>query len=101
MNKQGVKTLLQIEETEINLKHLCRYVIRKHLLRLDRHGALFNKISELGLPTSLRQYLLYHVNLEYKQMKTTDDGKLLKTTCTHSRITTYKMQNMPKFCIDA
>ena len=48
---------------EICLKHLCREAIRKHLLHLDLHQSLFNRIPLLGLPKPLVQYLLYNMSL--------------------------------------
>ena len=48
----------------LNLKHLCREAIRKHLLHLDPHTHLFGRISLLGLPFSLMKFLLYNVCLE-------------------------------------
>ena len=48
----------------LNLKHLCREAIRKHLLNLDPHHHLFGRIPQLGLPPSLTKFLLYNVSLE-------------------------------------
>ena len=45
-------------ETKLDLKHICREVIRKHLQRLDCLN-LFLLIPMLGLPSPLCDYLLY------------------------------------------
>ena len=44
------------------LKHICRRMIRKHLLKLDRHRNLFVNIPQLGLPSIITEYLLYGVS---------------------------------------
>ena len=44
---------------KLNLKHICRRMIRKHLLKLDRHKNLFVRIPQLGLPSIITEYLLY------------------------------------------
>ena len=48
----------------LNLKHLCREVIRNHLLDLDPHPHLFGRIPQLELSSSLTKFLLYNVSLE-------------------------------------
>ena len=47
------------------LKHICREVIRKHLLSLDNQSNLFGTIPRLGgeIPFSLVHYLLYNMSL--------------------------------------
>ena len=47
---------------KLNLKHICRWVIRKHLLKLDRHKNLFVNIPQLGLPSIITEYMLYGVS---------------------------------------
>ena len=65
----GESTVSEIEDLfkcpafEKGLKHMCREVIRKHLLELDEHN-LFHRIPKLGLPSLLTKYLLYHVSLD-------------------------------------
>ena len=49
---------------DLQLKHICREAIRKHLLKLDPHQHLFSRIPHLGLPESLNKYLLFYVSLE-------------------------------------
>ena len=48
----------------LDLKHLCREAIRKHLIDLDPHENLFGRIPELGLPSVLSEYLLYDYSLD-------------------------------------
>ena len=50
-------------QTDINLKHLCREAIRKHILKIDPHAHLFGRVPRLGLPTSLNCYLVYDATL--------------------------------------
>ena len=51
-------------QTKLNLKHLCREAIRKHLLKLDLHTHLFYRFPRLGLPSLLVEYLLYDMSLD-------------------------------------
>ena len=53
-----------LEKQDINLRELCREAVRNHLLQLDLHGCLFNRIPQLGLPKLLTQYLLCNMSLE-------------------------------------
>ena len=46
-------------ESLLNLKHLCRETIRKHLINIEQHSNLFTRLPQLGLPSSLTTYLLY------------------------------------------
>ena len=43
----------------LNMKHLCRETIRKHLTNIEQHSNLFTRLPQLGLPSSLTTYLLY------------------------------------------
>ena len=60
---ENLPDCLMIQTLRFNLKHLCREAIRKHLLSLDAHTHLFNRIPQLGLPRLLVQFLLYDVTL--------------------------------------
>ena len=51
-------------QNKFYLKHLCREVVRKHLLDLDPHTNLFDRVPRLGLPKSLTEYLLYYMSLD-------------------------------------
>ena len=54
--------LLKAKETE-NLSEMCRAAIRGHLLGLNPQEHLFGKVSRLGLPDTLTEFLLYNVTL--------------------------------------
>ena len=47
-----------------SLKSICRKAIRRHLLLLNPHQHLFNRIPQLGLPSILDKYLMYNVSLD-------------------------------------
>ena len=51
-------------QKNLDLKHLCREAIRKHLIDLDPHQHLFGRIPKLGLPSIVNDYLLYGRSLE-------------------------------------
>ena len=51
------------ERPEVNLKHLCRRAVRKHLLDLNPHIHLFHRVPQLELPFILTDYLLYNLSL--------------------------------------
>ena len=55
---------LQFEDKKLQLKHICREVIRKHLLKLDPHQHLFRRIPHLGLPSMVTEYLLFNMSLD-------------------------------------
>ena len=46
---------------DMSLKSKCRRMLRTHLLKLNANVNLFLRIPQLGLPTLLRDYLLYDV----------------------------------------
>ena len=47
----------------VDLKDICRRVIRAHMIRIDPRVHLFHRIPKIGLPTLLVSYLLYNVSL--------------------------------------
>ena len=49
-------------EKKLDLMHLCRQTIRKHLLQISQLN-LFVRVSELGLPPCLSKYLLHDLPL--------------------------------------
>ena len=59
----GLPDFLKQIKSDMSLKHMCREAIRKRLLELEPHSNLFSRIPELGLPSSLQSYLLFHVSL--------------------------------------
>ena len=48
---------------DLSLKHLCRKIIRKHLINIGPHQHLFGRIPGLGLPSTIVKYLLYNMSL--------------------------------------
>ena len=56
----------QLKEN-LDLKHLCREAIRKHLIDVDPHENLFRRIPQLGLPSIVTEYLLYNCSLDSKR----------------------------------
>ena len=58
------------QESQLHLSHLCRDVIRGHLLRLSRKRNLFVRVPRLGLPAALQEFLLYDVYLDVTDVPT-------------------------------
>ena len=56
----------------MKLKHICRQVIRKHLLELDPHQHLFGRVPRFGLPNALNKYLMFNVSLETDKQENDD-----------------------------
>ena len=50
-------------EQQLCLKHLARQAIRDHLIDINCNTHLFHRVSLLGLPSSMTNYLLYDVCL--------------------------------------
>ena len=61
------------EAAEMNLSHLCREAIRKHLLEIDPHENLFVRVPRLGLPAALQSFLLYDQTLDEADDDDDDD----------------------------
>ena len=59
-----VPEYLQSADPKLRLKHMCRQVVRNHLLGLDPHKNLFGRIYQMELPTILSEYLLYNMTLD-------------------------------------
>ena len=57
----------------LSLKHLCREAIRKHLIDLDPHEHLFERIPQLGLPYTLEKHMLYYCDIN-DDVETGDDN---------------------------
>ena len=51
------------EESRLGLKSQCRRAIRKHLMRVNVSSNLVVDVLRLGLPSSLRSYLLFYLDL--------------------------------------
>ena len=58
---------------DVTLKHLCREAIRKHLLNVNPNQHLFERVLQLGLPSSLAEHLLYDVLLNDDDNDSEDD----------------------------
>ena len=64
VNIDKIPEQLKFEEEKLQLKHICREAIRKHLLKMDPHQHLFGRIPRLGLPSSMTDYLLFEMSLD-------------------------------------
>ena len=62
--REKINTLFDLEECDLDLKHLCRERLRRHLIDLNPDAHLFNRIPRLDLPPLLNEYLLYDVSLD-------------------------------------
>ena len=51
------------QDLELNLIHLCRAAIRKHLLQTNSVNLLY-RVPRLGLPKLLQKFMLYNISLE-------------------------------------
>ena len=65
---------LKFEDLQLQLQHICREAIRKHLLDLDPHSNLFCRIAGLGLPAKMKEFLLYGVSLDDEDEEEKDDN---------------------------
>ena len=61
-----LQKFLDYDDTEAQLKNMCRETIRKHLVNMNPHQHLFTRIPQLGLPNIVTEYLLYNTSLENK-----------------------------------
>ena len=64
LKRNELLRFLPLSRRDFSLKHLCRKVIRKHLLQADKHTNLFTRVTQLGLPLYLPEYLVYDMSLE-------------------------------------
>ena len=46
-----------------SLKNTCREAIRKYLIYLNPHSHLFNRVPELEIPSTLKEFLLCNISL--------------------------------------
>ena len=56
--------LKRADSSRLDLNHICRQAIRKHLLNADPYSHLFGRIPRLGLPSIVTEYLLYELSLD-------------------------------------
>ena len=68
-----IPEFLQHNDIKMQLKHMTRQAIRKHLINLDLHAHLFDRIPQLPLPSALKSYLLYNMSLESDDNNDNDD----------------------------
>ena len=61
---EDIPEILKFKKERLQLKHMCRDRIRKHLIDLDAHANLFGRIAQLEIPSVLIEYLLYNMSLE-------------------------------------
>ena len=54
-------------EKDINLLDICRGRIRQHLLTLDPHAHLFDRVPLLGLPATVTNFLVHNQTLDDSQ----------------------------------
>ena len=47
----------------LSLKNTCGEAIRKYLIYLNPHSHLFNRVPELEIPSTLKEFLLYNISL--------------------------------------
>ena len=59
-----IPVCLKFDDVKLELKYICREVIRKHLLNLDPHTHLLSRVPRLGLPSLLTEYLLHEMSLD-------------------------------------
>ena len=64
VDEENISEIQRFDDEKLILKNICRKAIRKHLLELDPHQNLFDRIPKLGLPLSLTSYLLFHLSLD-------------------------------------
>ena len=72
--EEKIPEVLKFEDEKLELKHICREAIRKHLLKLDPHQHLFGRVPRLGLPSILTEYLLFNQSLETSDSDDDDDS---------------------------
>ena len=68
----GVKKIPQfLEEAKLKetLMQMCRVAVQDHLIRINPHLQLFGRISKLGLPSLVTEYLLFDVSLDTQFVK--------------------------------
>ena len=51
-------------DQKLCLQDTCRKAIWKQLILVDQHVHLFNRMSQIGLPSSITLYLLYDILLD-------------------------------------
>ena len=57
-----VPTYLRDAMSESSLKALCRKSIRGHLIDLESHSHLFDRVTHMGLPSLLVSYMVHGIS---------------------------------------
>ena len=65
ISKITIPKFIEELKDNIDLKHLCREAIRKHLIDVNPYENLFGRIAQLGLPSIVNNYLLYNCTLDH------------------------------------
>ena len=73
MKNVKVPDYLTKKPKDIDLKLLCRKVIRKHLINVKPHVNLFCKVPQLPLPKCLKEFLLYDMTLPTQGCQSRED----------------------------
>ena len=60
--KRAPRSLSSLKQ-KLSQKHMCREAIRKYLINLNPHSHLFNRVPELEIPSTLKDFLLFHISL--------------------------------------
>ena len=63
ISKITIPKFIEDLKDNLDLKHLCREAIRKHLIDVNPYENLFGRIPQLGLPSIVNNYLLYDCKL--------------------------------------
>ena len=65
-NGEEIKMLhcLKVEKSDLSLLGLCRAKVREYLIEVDPDLHLFGQVSQLELPTTLQEYLVYNMSLD-------------------------------------
>ena len=62
MSLSKIPRYLQDAASQSSLKATCRNSIRRHLVDLEPHSHLFDRVTSLGLPSLLVSYLLHDIS---------------------------------------
>ena len=63
----------QEQESNVSLTHMCREMIRRHLIKINPNQHLFYRVPQLGLSAVLSGYLLYNLSIEKSKYEGVDE----------------------------
>ena len=72
-SKITIPKFIEEMKDNLDLKHLCREAIRKHLIDVNPYENLFGRIPQLGLPSIVNNYLWYDCTLDHDNNDDDDD----------------------------